>query len=465
MKYDIVIIGSGPAGYHAAIIAAQNGLKIAIVESNDIGGTCANWGCIPTKSLLHIAHQYQFIKNHAKKFGINVEKTSISFSEVMQKSRDAATRLSGGVKFLLSSYKEITVFQNSTATLKNSTAVIVKTNDKTQELDTKYVIIATGATPRSIPNITVDHQKIWNYKDALSAKTLPKNLLIVGSGAIGMEFADIYSSLGTSVHIVENQKNILPSMDHTISQFMEKILTKKIKIYTNTNCDIDVNNMSVTLSSASNKKTSISNIDNILIAIGVTPNISNLGLENTKINTNTQGFIMTNSHCQTDEKNIYAIGDVRGNPCLAHKGNHEAHISIHHIMNHVTSSPSPLIPLCIYTNPQVASIGLTEEQAQEIHKDNIKIGISDASSNGKLTSIQESNGLIKLIIHKSTGEILGCHMLGTSVTEIIQSVNIFHNMEATVHEIQNMIFAHPTESEMLYEAALSIDKKAINQIN
>ena len=464
MEYKVIIIGSGPAGYHAAILAAQQGWKTAIIESDEIGGVCSNWGCIPTKALLDIAHNYDFIKNKSDKFGIYVQDVDYDFNEVIGLSRKAANRLSGGVRYLFSTYKNIDVYDHHVARLvsKNEVKIVHSKQENEKTLSAEHIIIATGSSARGLPGIDMANEKVWTYRDALSPKSLPEKMLIVGSGAIGIEFADIYSLLGTEVHLVESQSNILPSVDDEVSGIMHKILSKNFKIYTGANCHIDMQNMSATIKE---QKITIEDIDNVLIAIGVVPNVKNIGLENTKIKLDSSNFIITNEHYQTDEDNIYAIGDVSGNPCLAHKGSHEAVVCIQHIMNKNCTHHPFTVPMCIYTNPQVASIGMTEKDARAKYNNKIKVGKSYASSNGKLTATQKSDSFAKIIVEETTGEILGFHMVGHASTEILHLVSTAKYLEATIQELQSMVFAHPTESEMVYEAALSVDNRSVNQKN
>ncbi|AHC38973.1 dihydrolipoyl dehydrogenase [Ehrlichia muris] len=468
-KHEFLIIGSGPGGYIAAIRAAQLGYDVAIVEQeNTLGGICLNWGCIPTKSLLQSASIYHNIRK-ADIFGITIKDVKFDFNKVIERSRNVVDKLSNGISVLMKK-NNIKVYHGTAKLLGNSTVTITDLSNKTINITSTHIILATGSKAKSIPGIDFDNNIVWNAKNAMIPDKLPESLLIIGSGAIGVEFASFYNTFGTQVTMVELKDNILPLEDHEISECMHNILSNKgIKIHTKS---------SVTKLEKFNNyaKIQVSNkihlqVDKIILAAGVQPNSNNIGLENTQIKTDSAGFIITDQYCYTNEPGVYAIGDVAGPPCLAHKASHEAVLCVESIAvkeNKITNSQHKVhpinksnIPSCIFSIPQIASVGLTENQAQN-QGYTTKIGKFNANCSGKAVAIDETEGFVKVIIDKSTGELLGAHMIGAEVTEMINGYVIGKQVEATDQDIISSIFPHPTLSEMIHEAVLSSDNSSLN---
>ncbi len=465
INYDLVVIGSGPGGYVAAIRAAQLGFKTAIVEKEEnLGGVCLNWGCIPTKSLLKASELYYSIKK-AKDFGIEVKDVSFDINNIVKRSREVVGKLSNGINYLMNKHK-ITIHKGF-GRLADKNVVSVTYNEKKTDISAKYIILATGARARNLPNIEADDDLIWNAKSAMVPKKLPKSLLIIGSGAIGMEFASFYNTMGTKVVIVEAKDYILPLEDQDISKLAQDIFIKQgMQIYTNSTIkELKKKNDSVELNIIDNSSGKLVpiKVDKVLLAVGVQPNIENIGLENTKIIKDNLGFIITNEWCETQESGIYAIGDVAGNPCLAHKASHEGVMCVEKIAgkNITHSLKKENIPGCIYSYPQIASVGLTGKQAMEDGYE-IKIGKFYSSHNGKSIVIGENEGIVKTIIDKKTGELLGAHMIGAEVTEMISTYVIAKQLEAVDHDIKSSIFPHPTLSEMIHESVLCADDESLN---
>ncbi|OEY87043.1 dihydrolipoyl dehydrogenase [Wolbachia pipientis] len=449
MSYDVTVIGSGPGGYIAAIRAAQLGFKTAIIEKEDnLGGVCLNWGCIPTKSLLRVSEIYRLIKR-SEEFGIKVQGVSFDIKSIIEYSRNVVNKLSSGVEYLMQK-NNITVHRGC-AKLAGNHNIKVADND---EILSEHIIIATGVRARNLPGIKVDGHLVWNAQHAMIPDKLPKSLLIIGSGAIGIEFASFYNALNVDVTIVEIKDTILPLEDKEISILAQEIFTKQgITIHTNNSIKNLIQKKDSVEVQFSNDK--IIEFDRVIVAVGVHPNTDNIGLEHTKIKLSSLGFIETNKWYETHEANTYAIGDVAGPPCLAHKASHEAVICIEKIAN---KAPHHLqrecIPNCIYSYPQIASIGLTEEQAKTAGHD-IKIGRSYANFNGKSIALGETEGLVKTIIDRKSGEILGAHMIGAEVTELINSFALVKQLEGTDLDIKSTIFPHPTVSEMIHESTLA----------
>ena len=456
MDFDIAIIGSGPGGYVAAIRASQLGFKVALIEKNQLGGICLNWGCIPTKALLNAAHLYHNIKHKVMDFGLNVQNVSFDLAKIVEYSRATSKKLSNGIEYLMNKNK-ITVY-NSAACINSDKTISINKHDK---IEAKHIIIATGAKPKSIPQLEFDHKLIWNYKDALKPTSVPKSIIIVGSGAIGIEFASFYNALNSEVTVIEIQSQILPSEDLEIAEIARKALEeKRIKILTDSNItDIQKNTNEIKL------KANGQNIsaEAMIVATGVTGNHENIGLDsfpNIKIEKN---YIVVDGYGCTGETGIYAIGDVTGPPCLAHKASHEGVLCVEKIAGekNLRLIDKLNIPGCIYSDPQIASIGFTEKQAKEQGYD-IKIGRSKAEANGKSIVLQETVGLIKAIFDKKTGELLGAHMIGAEATELIQSYVVGKTLEATDKDLRHTIFPHPTLSEMIHESVLDADDESIH---
>ncbi|WP_349967331.1 dihydrolipoyl dehydrogenase [Wolbachia endosymbiont of Armadillidium arcangelii] len=458
-KYDITVIGSGPGGYIAAIRAAQLGFKTAIVEKEvNLGGICLNWGCIPTKSLLRASEIYRLIRR-SDEFGIKVKNASFDIQSIVKYSRNVVGKLSNGVEYLMKK-NNIKVHQGFGKLTGNHTVKILN-DKKEEEISSKHIILATGVRARNLPEIEADGDLIWNAQHAMTPKKLPKSLLIIGSGAIGIEFASFYSTLGVDVAVIEIKDTILPLEDREISSLARKIFTDQgIKIYTSSSVKTFTKNkdsVQVQLSSSESKE-----FDRMIVAIGVQANTENIGLENTKIKLSLSGFIEANEWYETNEPNVYAIGDVAGPPCLAHKASHEAVICIEKIAGkNVHVLKKECIPNCTYSHPQIASVGLTEEQARKNGYD-IKVGKFHSKFNGKSIALGETEGLVKTIIDKKTGELLGAHMIGAEVTELISNFALAKQLEGTDCDMKSTIFPHPTISEMIHESVLAADGESLN---
>ena len=480
MNFDIVIIGSGPGGYVAAIRASQLGYKVAIVEKEHLGGICLNWGCIPTKALLKSSELLHAIQ-HASEFGIEVSGVKINFPKVIERSRTVAGKLSNGIRLLMKKNK-VEVFEGFgklNGKIGENHKVLVRKDKnqdsaKTAELEGKHIIIATGARARILPGFEPDKDFIWTYKEALQPSTLPKSLLVVGSGAIGTEFSSFYHNLGVKVTLVEVQNRILPIEDKEISQIAHKAFTTQgIEIKTSTQVKKITKHkdyIEAELEAQDGKK-EIIKAEKAIMAVGVVGNTENIGLENTGVKIE-KSQIIINEFCQTDEKGIYAIGDVAGSPWLAHKASHEGIICVEKIAlldgkykGHVLPMKKENIPGCTYSYPQIASVGLTEEKAKELGKEKgfeVKVGKFPYLANGKALAIGEPEGLIKTIFNATTGELLGAHMIGAEVTEMIQGFVIGKTMEAVEEDFIHTIFAHPTLSEMMHESTLSAFNRVIH---
>jgi dihydrolipoamide dehydrogenase len=463
-SYDLVVLGAGPGGYVAAIRAAQLGLKTAIIEANHLGGICLNWGCIPTKALLRSAEVAHLI-NHADAYGLQVTgKATPDLAKIVARSRGVAKQLSSGVAHLLKKNK-VTVIDGYGRLKGKGQIEVVKTADKSKEVVTgKNIIIATGARARTLPGLEPDGKLVWTYREAMVPDVMPKSLLVVGSGAIGIEFASFYHNLGVAVTVVEVMDRILPAEDEEISEFARKAFIKqgmnvivKAKV---TKLDKAAN--SVTAHIEADGKTTPQTFDRVIMAVGIVANTDDIGLENTKVKTE-RGNIIVNEWLQTDEPGVYAIGDVAGAPWLAHKASHEGVICVEKIagQKHVHPMDKSLIPGCTYSMPQVASVGLTEAKAKEAGYE-LKVGRFPFIGNGKAIALGEPEGMVKTIFDAKTGALLGAHMIGAEVTELIQGYVIAKTMETTEAELMHTIFPHPTLSEMMHESVLSAYGKAIH---
>jgi len=458
--FDIVVIGSGPGGYVAAIRAAQLKQKVLVIEKSELGGICLNWGCIPTKALLRSSEILSFFIK-ANDFGIKNNDFSYSIEEMVKRSRQISKKLSKGIEYLFKKHS-IEVLKGQ-AYIKNPNTIKVTTNNKDELISTKNIIIATGASPKIPSFLNGKESLIWNYKDAMLPKELPKRLGIIGSGAIGIEFASFYNDLGSKVCVFEMQDRICPNEDNDISKTLEKILTQKgIQFFKNSNVQDVIKKDNIQLISNFNNGNKSFNFDKVLLATGVEGNTDNIGLENTQVKVKNKQI--TTYECGlTDEKNIYAIGDVAGLPWLAHKASHEGIKCVEFLTK---SNIFPLnknrnIPSCIYSNPQVASIGLSEVKAKKLFKD-IKVGKFPLSANGKALALGENEGFVKTLFDAKTGEILGAHMIGPEVTELINTFSLAMMLEATEADIMNTIFPHPTLSETILESTLDAFDEAIH---
>jgi dihydrolipoamide dehydrogenase len=467
-SFDVIIIGSGPGGYVTAIRAAQLGFRTAIVERDYLGGICLNWGCIPTKALLRSAEIYHYFQ-HAKDYGLKADNVGYDVAAVVKRSRGVSKRLNDGVGFLMKKNKVSVIWGE--AAIDAPGKVIVKPS-KTETLkgalgpgqyQAKHIIVATGARPRVLPGLEPDKKLVWTYFEAMVPSAIPKSLLVVGSGAIGIEFASFYRTFGTEVTVVEVLPQVLPVEDHEIQTFARKSFEKQsIKILTNAKVTkLDKKADSVTASIESDGKSQQITAERVISAVGVVGNIENLGLEKLGVATE-RGTIKIDGYCKTNVPGIYAIGDVAGPPMLAHKAEHEGVVCIEAIKG---LNPHPMnklmIPGCTYCSPQVASVGLTEQAAKEKKLD-IRVGRFPFVGNGKAIALGEDQGLVKVIFDKKTGQLLGAHMVGAEVTELIQGYVVAMNLETTEEELMHTIFPHPTLSEMMKEAVLDAYGRVLN---
>ena len=460
-QYDVAIIGGGPGGYVAAIRASQLGLKPVLIERENLGGICLNWGCIPTKALLRSAEIFTTIK-HAKEFGIEVEGVSFDFGAIIKRSRNVSKKLTQGIGFLMKKNKVEVI--NGEASIAKDKSIIVKTDKGDETVNAKNIIIATGARARNLPGLEPDGKFIWAYREALQPDKMPEKLCVIGSGAIGVEFASFYNALGADVTIVELADRIVPAEDAEISDLALKSFKKAgINILTQSSVkEAKPGEKDITLTIESKDgETSEQTFDRVISAVGITPNVENIGLEDLSIELD-RGFIKTDGLGHTNVEDIYAIGDVTNPPWLAHKASHEAIIAVETIAGHtVKPLNANLIPGCTYTTPQIASVGLTEAQAKEQGHE-LKVGKFPFQANGKALALGEPDGLIKTIFDAKTGELLGAHMIGAEVTELIQGYAVAMGLETTEHELMETVFPHPTLSEMMHESVLDAYGRALH---
>ncbi len=461
-KYDLVVIGSGPGGYVAAIRAAQLGMKTAIVEKAEIGGICLNWGCIPTKALLHSAGLYEQMKK-SKNFGIVTSDVNVDFTQMVKNSRSVANRLSKGIEFLFRKNKIDTIVGTGKILAKNQVEVTTPENEK-KIVEAKNILVATGARPKTIPGLEYDGKQIISSREAMSLPEQPKSLVIIGAGAIGVEFAYFYATIGTKVTLVEMLPQILPVEDAEVVQVVVRSFRKnKIDMLTNTKVDkIVKSDQGVTVHVTENDKSTEIKSDMALVAIGVQGNIEGLNLEGMGIKTD-RGFIVVDKNTyKTNVDNIYAIGDIIGPPWLAHVASAEGIAAVEQMAG---ETPTPVdydhIPGCTYCQPQVASLGLTEAQAKEKGHD-ILVGNVPFRAIGKSLAMGHSDGFAKLIFDKKYGELLGAHIVGAEATELLAELGVAKTLETTADELINTIHAHPTLSEVIKEAAEAAFGKAIH---
>lgn len=459
--FDLVILGSGPGGYVAAIRAAQLGLKTAIIERERLGGICLNWGCIPTKALLRTSEIYHYMQN-AESYGLSADNVSFDLNKVVERSRKVAGQLNAGVKGLMKKNK-IQVFEGVGA-LTGKGKLTVKQGDKTTELEAKHIIVATGARARDLPFAKADGERIWTYRHAMVPPEMPTKLLVIGSGAIGVEFASFYNDMGADVTIVEMLPRILPVEDEEVSAFMDKALTKQgIKLLVGTGLEgIETSAKGVTAKIKGKDGTVTSEeYSHVIVAIGIVPNTENIGIETLGIETE-RGHIKVDGYARTNVEGIYAIGDVTGAPWLAHKASHEGIVCVEAIAG---LKPHPFekwnIPGCTYSRPQVASVGFTEAKAKEAGYE-LKVGKFPFIGNGKAIALGEAEGFVKTVFDAKTGELLGAHMVGAEVTELIQGYVVARQLETTEAELMETVFAHPTLSEMMHESVLGAYGRAIH---
>ncbi len=451
---DILIIGGGPGGYVAAIRASQLGFKVTLIEREHLGGICLNWGCIPTKALLRSVEIYDHIK-HAEEFGLFVDNPRFDLGRIVARSRGVATQLAAGVKHLLKKNK-VEVVDGTGKLLGKGRVEVSKEGRRIGEYAGRHIIIATGARARVLPGLEPDGKLVWTYKEALVPTALPKSLLVCGSGAIGIELASFYRALGSDVTVVETMERILPVEDAEISAFARKAMEKRgMKFFTSATVKkLDKAADAVMATIDQGGKIVQISVDRVLMAVGIAANVEHLGLENTKIVVE-KGHIKVDRWSETDEPGTYAIGDVAGPPWLAHKASHEGIVCVEKIAGLKEARPlDPLgIPGCTYGLPQIASVGLTEARAKEAGFE-VRIGRFPFMGNGKAIAMGEPEGLVKTVFDANTGALLGAHMVGAEVTEMIQGYTIAHTMETTEAELMHTVFPHPTISETMHEAVL-----------
>jgi dihydrolipoamide dehydrogenase len=467
-SFDVLIIGSGPGGYVTAIRAAQLGFKVGVIERDFLGGICSNWGCIPTKALLRSAEIFHYMQ-HAKDYGLSADNVSFDAAAVIMRSRGVAGRMNNGVGFLMKKNKiaviwgEATIDAPGKVTVKASKTEAPKGSEGPGSYTAKHIIVATGARPRVLPGLEPDKKLVWTYFEAMNPDKMPKSLLVVGSGAIGIEFASFYRTMGAEVTVVEVLPQILPVEDAEIAAFARKQFEKQgIKIIANAKVTkLDKKTDSVTATIEEGGKTQTITVDRVIAAVGVVGNIENLGLEKLGVKTD-RGCIVIDGFCKTNVSGIYAIGDVAGPPMLAHKAEHEGVICIEAIKG---LHPHPMdklkIPGCTYCSPQIASVGLTEAAAKAKGLD-IRVGKFPFVGNGKAIALGEDQGMVKVIFDKKTGQLLGAHLCGAEVTELIQGFVIAMNLETTEEELMHSIFPHPTISETMKEAVLDAYGRVLN---
>ena len=454
--YDLIVLGSGPGGYVAAIRAAQLGMKTAIVERENLGGICLNWGCIPTKALLRSAEIFHYMQ-HAKDYGLVAEKISSDIDAVVKRSRGVAKQLNQGVTHLMKKNK-IAVHMGTGKLTAQGKLTVTGQDGKTTELAAKNIIVATGARARDLPTVPADGKRIWTYRHAMVPPEMPTKLLVIGSGAIGIEFASFYNDMGADVTVVEMMDRIVPVEDADVSMFLEKSLKKQgITIMTKAAVDkLDVSDGGVKATlKDKDGKTATTEFSHVIVAIGIVPNTQDIGLKELGVEMDDRGFLKTDATCRTNVDGLWAIGDITAPPWLAHKASHEGVIAVEAIVGNHPHAMDPLnIPGCTYCHPQIASVGLTEAKAKEAGHE-LKVGTFPFIGNGKAIALGEADGFIKTIFDAKTGELLGAHMIGAEVTELIQGYTIGKTLETTEAELMETVFPHPTLSEMMHESVLA----------
>ena len=460
--FDLVVIGGGPGGYVAAIRAAQLGMKTALVEREHLGGICLNWGCIPTKALLRSAEIFHLM-HHIDEFGFSAKELSYDFDKVIKRSRQVAGQLNRGVQHLLRKNK-VTVFDGQGRLDGKTTVAVEKDGKPAQAITAPHIILATGARARTLPGLEPDGRLIWTYKEAMVPDAMPKSVLVIGSGAIGIEFASFYAHMGADVTVVEVLDRVLPVEDEEISAAARKQFEKRgIKIQTSAKVSgLVAADGAVRGKIEADGKASEIEVERVVLAIGITGNVETLGLEGTGVKVE-KGHVVVDEWLRTGEPGVYAIGDLAGPPWLAHKASHEGVICVERIkgLNEVHPLDVGKIPGCTYCTPQVASVGLTERAARERGYE-VKVGRFPYLANGKAIALGETEGLVKTVFDARTGELLGAHMVGAEVTELIQGYAIARQMEATELDLMHAVFPHPTLSEMMHESVLDAYGRAIH---
>ena len=459
-SFDLIVIGAGPGGYVAAIRGAQLGLSVAIVEREHLGGICLNWGCIPTKALLRSSEVFHLMQR-ASEFGLKADNIGYDLDAVVKRSRKVAGQLSGGIGHLMKKNK-VAVFMGS-ASLAGKGKVTVKAKEGEETLTAKNIVLATGARARNLPGLEADGKRVWMYKDALQPPHMPKKLLVIGSGAIGIEFASFYNTLGADTTVVEVMDRILPVEDEEISKFAKKQFEKQgMKIMQKSVVkQLDRADDKVTAHIETGGKVTKHEFDTVISAVGIVGNVENLGLEDLGVKID-RTHVVTDEYCRTGVDGLYAIGDIAGAPWLAHKASHEGVMVAELIAG---QHPHPVKPEsiagCTYCHPQVASVGYTEAKAKELGFD-VKVGRFPFIGNGKAIALGEPEGLIKTVFDAKTGELLGAHMVGAEVTELIQGYVVGRQLETTEEDLMNTVFPHPTLSEMMHESVLDAYGRVIH---
>jgi dihydrolipoamide dehydrogenase len=461
LSFDLVVLGSGPGGYTAAIRAAQLGMKTAIIERELLGGICLNWGCIPTKALLRTSEIFHLM-HRAKEFGLKADNIGFDLDAVVKRSRAVSAQLNGGVKHLMKKNK-IQVIEGHGKLAGKGKLAVTKDGKPVADVSAKHIILATGARARELPGLEADGELVWTYRHAMVPKVFPKSLLVIGSGAIGIEFASFFQTLGSKVTVVEVLDRVVPVEDAEVSAFAQKQFEKQGMVI-RTKAAVKAlkkGNNQVTATIQQNGKTEEVTVDRVISAVGIVGNVENIGLEGTKVKVE-KTHVVIGPYCETGEPGVYAIGDLCGPPWLAHKASHEGVICVEKIAG---LNPHPLdvsrIPGCTYCHPQIASVGLTEQAAKDKGYQ-VKVGRYPFIANGKAIALGDTGGFVKTVFDAKTGELLGAHMVGAEVTEMIQGYAIAKTLETTEHELMESVFPHPTLSEMMHESVLDAYGRAIN---
>ena len=459
-NFDLIVIGAGPGGYVAAIRAAQLGMSVAIVERENLGGICLNWGCIPTKALLRSSEVFHLM-HRAKEFGLSVEKPDFDLGEVVKRSRKVAGQLSGGIGHLMKKNKITTIM--GVAKLAGKGKVTVTTDKGAEELTAKNIVLATGARARELPGLEADGETVWTYRHALQPPHMPKKLLVIGSGAIGIEFASFYNTMGADTTVVEVMDRVLPVEDAEISAFAKKQFVKQgMKIMEKAMVkQLDRGKGTVTAHIEVGGKVEKHDFDTVISAVGIVGNVEDLGLEELGVKID-RTHVVTDEYCRTGVEGLYAIGDIAGAPWLAHKASHEG-VMVAELMAgmHPHAVKPESIAGCTYCHPQVASVGYTEAKAKELGYE-IKVGRFPFIGNGKAIALGEAEGMVKTVFDAKTGELLGAHMIGAEVTELIQGYVVGRQLETTEQDLMNTVFPHPTLSEMMHESVLDAYGRVIH---
>ncbi|MEO1081721.1 MAG: dihydrolipoyl dehydrogenase [Pseudomonadota bacterium] len=463
VAYDVAVVGGGPGGYVAAIRATQLGLDVVLIEEKHLGGICLNWGCIPTKALLkgaEVAHTL----GSAAHFGFSVSDWDFDLARLVKHSRDVSSRLSSGIEFLMKKNK-VTVIDARARIIAKERLALAHQDGSATEISAKHIILATGARPRPVPGVQPDGEHIWTYFEAMTPAALPDSLLVIGSGAIGVEFASFYNDMGVDVTLVEALDQLLPNEDPEVATLVSRSMGKRgIECLAATRVEgtsVEESGVVCTLIDKDGER-SQRHFERVLLAAGVVANSDDLGLEALGIETD-RSFIRADQWCRTNLVGIYAIGDVSGPPCLAHKASHEAIVCVEHLAGVPDVHPidKQTVPGCTYCRPQIASMGMTEKTARENGR-RIRVGRFDLQANGKALAMADSEGFVKVIFDELSGELLGAHMVGPEVTEQLQGFGVAHSLEATVEDLAHNMFAHPTISEAMHEAVLDAQGRVIH---